>query len=78
LVAPGGSPDADRFRPLRSGRSTSSLTKALLIQKVSHRRIGRPLENRVFKIMEKCSCVETPSLLPLAALPSISEISFLD
>jgi hypothetical protein len=33
LVAPGGNPDADRFRPLRSGRSTSSLTNALLIQK---------------------------------------------
>ena len=30
MVAPGGSPDADRFRPLRSGRSTSSLTNALL------------------------------------------------
>ena len=33
MVAPGGSPDADRFRPLRSGRSTSSLINALLIQK---------------------------------------------
>jgi hypothetical protein len=30
-VAPGGNPDADRFRPLRSGGSTSSLTNALLI-----------------------------------------------
>jgi hypothetical protein len=33
LVAPGGNPDADRFRPLRSGGSTSSLTNALLIRK---------------------------------------------
>ncbi|PYI73939.1 MAG: hypothetical protein DMF08_01855, partial [Verrucomicrobia bacterium] len=32
-VAPGGSPDADLFRPLRSGGSTSSLINALLIQK---------------------------------------------
>jgi hypothetical protein len=32
-VAPGGNPDADRFRPLRCGRSTSSLTNALLIHK---------------------------------------------
>jgi hypothetical protein len=34
LVAPGGSPDADRFRPLRSGGSTSSLINALLIEKL--------------------------------------------
>jgi hypothetical protein len=30
LVAPGGNPDADRFRPLRSGGSTSSFMNALL------------------------------------------------
>src|SRR5215510_14773650 len=32
IVAPGGSPEDDRFRPLRSGGSTSSLTNALLIR----------------------------------------------
>jgi hypothetical protein len=32
LVAPGGSPEADRFRPLRSGGSTSSLINALLMK----------------------------------------------
>jgi hypothetical protein len=30
LAAPGGRPDGDRFRPLRSGGSTSSLINALL------------------------------------------------
>jgi hypothetical protein len=41
LVAPGGSPDADRFRPLRSGRSTPSFTNALLIQQIIARALKR-------------------------------------
>jgi hypothetical protein len=41
LVAPGGNPDADRFRPLGSGRSTSSLTNALLIQQIIVRALKR-------------------------------------